>query len=498
VDAITIDGLGEEDFRRSIESMLRHGQADTAAARLRALLAPYASGDEDAILPPRFLGVSSADVTIVGWGDLADRIGQHDRPGQRISALSVTVTDTEAAGLGRTAKRGPVIQTSYFSDDAYPFAGAARQDLLEGYLPYGNEWQSNCEGTDTALSVEGIDDLFDAIAGLETRLLESAEPSAREIRAGSLGACYLSVLVHQAVRDAVHRHGLPRALCVMAGSAGAYPYFDAPVVTCEECFDAGIVAPLSIALPPSLADAERADDQEEEDEEEEEADEDEIAERTQSYGSLLSLGATIRTKKPAMMLDAADAAAGSQHYEVGAAHCLTVAGNSDRIGVLPGLGAPVGEPSEDWKEFEVPVELAGAAVWHDPVYTQFDDQSEVCDDAGFPAKSSDIDRYGVSDEAILPEAIRPEAIRPEPMRPEPILPEPFIVQPGGAAPAEPAEPEIQPAREPVAPPVAALSAPASGHSLRTRVIHHRTEPSLTFADRMAAFLRRAQAWIPRR
>ena len=62
---IAIDGLDEEGFRRSIELMLRRGDFDRAAERLRALLAPYVGVGK--LLPPQFLRVSPADLSISGW-----------------------------------------------------------------------------------------------------------------------------------------------------------------------------------------------------------------------------------------------------------------------------------------------------------------------------------------------------------------------------------------------------------------------------------------------
>ena len=47
MDPITIDGLEEDEFRCSIEALLREGEADAAAEKLRALLrgdAPASSG----------------------------------------------------------------------------------------------------------------------------------------------------------------------------------------------------------------------------------------------------------------------------------------------------------------------------------------------------------------------------------------------------------------------------------------------------------------------
>lgn len=79
-----------------------------------------------------------------------------------------------------------------------------------------------------------MDDLHGALAQLEARLLAMEVPNEDEIRAGSLGACLLSVLLFQAVRDKIARDGLPRPICVMAGSNGVYPYFDAPVAGMPE------------------------------------------------------------------------------------------------------------------------------------------------------------------------------------------------------------------------------------------------------------------------
>jgi len=44
-------------------------------------------------------------------------------------------------------------------------------------------------------------------------------------------ACYLAVLIHQALREAVRQHGLPRPLCVLAACDGVYPFFDVDAVT---------------------------------------------------------------------------------------------------------------------------------------------------------------------------------------------------------------------------------------------------------------------------
>ena len=222
--------MNEEAFRRSIETRLRQGKADAAVVQLRRLLAPYAG--PGLLLPQRFLTVKADDLFLIGWEGLDGAVRRHDQPGRPVSALSIAfgwpgeiVPEPNAEG-----QLAPHIETSYFTDEIFPFSQSARDDLLDGYSYHGCTWGDDCEATDTALSLTGLDDLHGALAGLEARLLASDEPDEQGIRAGSLGACLLSALLFQAVGQRIERDGLPRPLCVMAGSNGVYPYFDAPVV----------------------------------------------------------------------------------------------------------------------------------------------------------------------------------------------------------------------------------------------------------------------------
>lgn len=229
MSTIAIDGLNEETFRRSIESRLRQGKPGDAVDKLRALLAPYAGPGK--ILPERFLTVRSSDLVLHGWDGLADAIVRHEQPGRAITALSIAfgwpgeeVPQPDAEGC-----LTPLVETAYFTDEAFPFSQSAREDLLDGYSYHGCTWADQSAATDNALTLSGIDDLHGALAALEIRLLNSEAPDDEEIRAGSLGACLLSALLVQVVTERVQTDGLPRPLCVLAGSNGVYPYFDAPV-----------------------------------------------------------------------------------------------------------------------------------------------------------------------------------------------------------------------------------------------------------------------------
>ncbi len=226
---IVIDGLNEEDFRRSVQNRLREGRVAPAIARLRALLAPYTG--PDGLLPERFLKVDPQELVFAGWDSLVTAISRHDRPGRPVTAISIAFgwAGEEVPSPDAEGRLQPYLETSYYNDDAFPFSQSSRDDLLEGYSSEGCTWGGDCQAADTALALHGIDDLCGALARLEAELLASDEPDQAGLLAGSIGACLLSALLVEAVKGQVARHGLPRPLCVTAGSNGVYPYFDAPV-----------------------------------------------------------------------------------------------------------------------------------------------------------------------------------------------------------------------------------------------------------------------------
>jgi hypothetical protein len=229
VTTLAVDGLCEEDFRRSIENRLREGKPHQALERLRRLIAPFAG--EGRVLPERFATVTADELALTGWDSLEAAISAHDKPDRPITALSVAFgwPGEELPQPDPAGRLKPCIETGYFTDDSFPFSQSDRDDLLEGYSYHGCTWASDHEATDSTLGLAGIDDLNGALAALEARLLASDEPDEDEMRAGSLGACLLSVLLYEAVEAKIAAAGLPRPICVTTGSNGVYPYFDAPV-----------------------------------------------------------------------------------------------------------------------------------------------------------------------------------------------------------------------------------------------------------------------------
>lgn len=227
---VTIDGRPESQFRHAIESILRAGDADQAASLLKAELG-YMCG-EGQPLPARFRFIAAPELEVTGWERLIERIGELDSPGDPITAIGIDVCGMQA-GFGGAPTLA--FETTYYTDQAWGFSHADRDGLCAGYNGTTNAWQGAFEDLDDTLRVAGLDDLNAVIAALEHHC-RSGAATTEEQRAFVVGASYLAVLIHQAVRDKVASEGLPRAMAVLVGSNEAYPWFEAPAATARDGF----------------------------------------------------------------------------------------------------------------------------------------------------------------------------------------------------------------------------------------------------------------------
>lgn len=251
---VTIDGMEEFAFRQSIEDMLRSGEADAAARRIKSLLPPLAG--EERPLPARILKISARDVTVVGWNALAARIEELDRPGFPITAIGVDIADScqSRAVPSAAGYLPPYIETTYFSDNAFPFSESTRAQLADGYAQGAAAWQGAFEGIDDTIAIDDIDDIHGALFALQLKCQgdDAGSASDDERQAWLLGSAYLAVLIHQAVRNMALRGGLPRTLAVIVGSNDSYPGFDAPVIAARAETSASDDFFLSLSLVPEL------------------------------------------------------------------------------------------------------------------------------------------------------------------------------------------------------------------------------------------------------
>lgn len=223
----TIGDLGERDFLREIESLLRTDQVDQALARISLPLARHCQLGGP--LPASLIDLTADDIVVEGWDELEPRMREVDREDYPVTAIGIEITDHPEE---TTDSAGPHIQTCFFTDSAYPFSECDREALLDGYSSYGSEWQGSSDHCDGTIAIRGLDEGWAAVAALGASLRRAdSAPDDRELQAFALGASYLAALIHSAVRRTVERKGLSRPLAIFVAGDSSYPGFDAPVAT---------------------------------------------------------------------------------------------------------------------------------------------------------------------------------------------------------------------------------------------------------------------------
>lgn len=232
---VTVDGMAEDAFRHSIETMLREGRADEAARRLKVMLSDHCG--ENRALPGNFLRLSLREIAFAGWHLIAETISELDQAGEPVSAIAFDLNLEPFAPL---PGHEPSIDTFFYFDNAWPFSECDRSALLEGFDDRGPVWQSEHADTNSGIiAISGLAEASAALASLKRTIDEDAADKRQAADAWMLGACYLSVLFHIAVRDMVLSGGLPRPMAVLAGNDHCYPNFSAPVLAARVQAPAG-------------------------------------------------------------------------------------------------------------------------------------------------------------------------------------------------------------------------------------------------------------------
>ena len=228
------DDADVRDFEQQIEALMRAGQADEAAVIVAAALGELAC--EGQPLAALCLATRDEDITLAGWERLVERIAELDAAGRAISAIGIDLSWPGHVGLEPDAagRLEPYLETNYYSDTAFAFSTSTRQALLEGYGEGSGDWTGGFEDIDNLIELRGLGQVYGAVAPLVERLRDTSSDDPLEADAMRLGAVFVAVQVHQAVRRVIATHGLPRALAVIVGSNESYPFFDAPVMSADE------------------------------------------------------------------------------------------------------------------------------------------------------------------------------------------------------------------------------------------------------------------------
>lgn len=240
---VTVDGIAEDEFRHSIETMLREETAELALRRIRKLLGRLCG--DNAPLPARFLKASAADVTVSGWGDLHTAMDAVDAEGEDVTAisfdLSLPLPDAWWADEEGNPMAEPRIEARFYTDEAFAFSTASHAELVAAYTDEGAPWSGKHyeDGDGEALQISGLADLNGALVDLGESITSGKVKDDDSLVAHVLGGCLIAVLVHQAVREAALRGGLPRTMAILVGRGDAFPHFDAPVIAARSDMPAG-------------------------------------------------------------------------------------------------------------------------------------------------------------------------------------------------------------------------------------------------------------------
>lgn len=262
---VTVDGLAEDEFRHSIEAMLREETPELALRRLRKLLGRLCG--DNAPLPARFLKVSCSDVTVSGWSDLHTAMDAIDAEGEDVTAISFDLSLPHAEAWWADDEGNPMaeprIEARYYTDEAFAFSTASHADLVAAYDAEGAPWHGRHypDGDGDALQITGLADLNGPLVDLGESITAGKVKDEDSLVAHVLGSCLIAVLIHQAVREAALRGGLPRTMAILAGRGDAFPHFDAPVIAARSDIPAGDDFLLSLQFtdapdPESVCEAE--------------------------------------------------------------------------------------------------------------------------------------------------------------------------------------------------------------------------------------------------
>ena len=174
-------------------------------------------------------------IHVHGWEDIAGRLNALDRPNQPVTAISIDLSSHGEFSEDNDDAIAPYLETSFFSDGAFPFSTSDRAALCAGYNGSSSEWQGNFEDIDGTIAISGIGQLSFAIDELERQHRIHNSGDAVGSDAAVVALAYRAVAVHQAINAMVDNYGLPRPLTIIVGSNESYPFFNAPIILFTEC-----------------------------------------------------------------------------------------------------------------------------------------------------------------------------------------------------------------------------------------------------------------------
>jgi hypothetical protein len=208
---------GEHAWIEEMRELLCAGRAAEADARLTAELA----GFEGAIA--RLCKATPAvDVTLEGWDDLLPILAEWEGPPVTAITLGLTNPPDLVFEAGKTHE--PDLLLGLYSDEAFPFSGASRADLLAECAKEIPAWAGAEEDVEFYCTLSGLAELNTALIHCKHRRFLRDGRDGVEGRAPGgyveyvVGSWLLATRFLQATERAVAEHGLPAGCRLIVGA----------------------------------------------------------------------------------------------------------------------------------------------------------------------------------------------------------------------------------------------------------------------------------------
>lgn len=204
----TASAANQFDFRSFKEKLAKYLRAEDFAGA-EAFLSTYSEQ-----VHPRLSAICrslrSEDVSTSGWERICAEIAKI-AGGDAITALGFDLTEHADGAADQEGRIEPGIETSYYSDQYFPFSCSDSRAVNDQIAADANPWQGCFEEIDHSLQVRGLARLL-----AEVHALQEGEGRGREFDAW-VGLGYLALRFHQSVVRDARQFGLPRPMYIVIG-----------------------------------------------------------------------------------------------------------------------------------------------------------------------------------------------------------------------------------------------------------------------------------------
>jgi len=163
--------------------------------------------------------LSMDEISVMGWDQLnallsRPRLGN----GKVCTALQIDMSNHVNSSDG-----GPSIEVSFYSDDAFLFSNATKEQILAKNEQYCPPWTGNFEEIENPLEMTGLGRLNST---LERQQWRERPKTAEEKVSFALAELFRTLRFQQAIKREIDTRGLVRAVPVLVGSNETGPFLE--------------------------------------------------------------------------------------------------------------------------------------------------------------------------------------------------------------------------------------------------------------------------------